>query len=314
MPHWLIKAAVQRGISLLPKSHVWNELLQEHVTKSIELTPDRFNERLDFCRRHVENLIELGPKSQAGFRVLEIGTGWQPIVPIGLYLCGATEVHTFDIAPHLSAGRLRKLLEKFGEYAHSGELRKRLPQILPECMEKLQQLTEKFLDESPYRLLEKIGVHARVRDAQHTGLEPGTVDLIVSTGVLEYIPVPVLKNVLAETARVAAPGAVTSHYLNLIDQYSYFDSSIGPLNFLKFADSRWKIYNSPLTWLNRLRISDYRRMFADAGFPLAKEINTLGSEIDLNRIRLAPEFQNYSKPDLLVLTSFIAGKFTGGKR
>src|SRR5215470_12286918 len=108
MPHWLIKAAVQRAISWLPASQTWNSLFQTHVTRSLELTPERFEARLDYCRIHVENYTEARPNSPAGFSVLEVGTGWYPVVPIGLFLCGAGPIQTFDIDPLLRMDRLTR--------------------------------------------------------------------------------------------------------------------------------------------------------------------------------------------------------------
>src|SRR5438045_242194 len=101
MPHWLIKSAIHRAISLLPASHWWNELLQTYGTHSLQLGPERFELRLEYCRRHLEHLFEVQSPRPTGFAVLELGTGWYPIVPIGLYLCGASEVWTYDIAPLL---------------------------------------------------------------------------------------------------------------------------------------------------------------------------------------------------------------------
>ncbi len=97
-------------------------------------------------------------------------------------------------------------------------------------------------------------------------------------------------------------------WMSLIDQYSYFDRSITPFNFLKYPARRWKHLNSPLTWLNRLRISDYCRLFDQAGFQITTETNTLGEVADLEKIQLAPEFQACAKEDLLVLTSWPAAK------
>ena len=39
MPHWMIKSAIHRAISLLPRSDRWNELFQHCVTRSLELPP-----------------------------------------------------------------------------------------------------------------------------------------------------------------------------------------------------------------------------------------------------------------------------------
>jgi hypothetical protein len=313
MPHWMIKAALQRGISFLPSSHKWNELFQKHVTKSIVLTHDRFEERAKFCARHLQNYSSLRPQAGEAFTAMEVGTGWYPTVPVGLFLCGASKVWTYDIAPMLASDRVHRLLRKYADLIESGSLQKILPQALPARMEQLSRLVEDSRNESPYTFLEKLNIHARVQDAQQTGLESGTVDLFVSTGVLEYIPRPVLVNILGEFQRVATPGGVMSHYLNLIDQYWYFDKSITPFNFLKYTAARWEYFNSPITWQNRLRISDYRELITSAGFKIEMEASESGQASDLDKIQLAPEFQKYSQADLLVIISWLAARSIADK-
>jgi hypothetical protein len=311
MPHWLIKSALQRAISLLPASHFWNELFQRYVTRSLDLTPERLDMRLDYCRIHLENFIELRPTRAHDFTACELGTGWFPVVPAGLFLCGAKKIWTFDIAPLLSRQRLIQMFGMFQEYERSGKLHKLLPRLLPDRLERFNEIARGVESSEPDKLLEQLEIHFEVRDAQNTGLQPGSIDLFASTGVLEYIPKEILKNILTEFRRVGSSDAVQSHYLNLIDQYSYFDRSITPFNFLKFSEERWKLFNSPITWLNRMRISDYRELFGSLGFEITKEVNTFGSKEDLKKIRLAPEFQKYSEADLLVLTSWLTAKPTG---
>ena len=311
MPHWLIKSALQRAISLLPASHFWNELFQRYVTRSLDLTPERFEMRLDCCRIHLENFIELRPSRARDFTACELGTGWFPVVPAGLFLCGASRIWTFDIAPFLSRQRLKQMFGMFEEYERLGKLQKFLPRLLPKRLERFNEIARDVETSEPEKVPEQMEIYFEVRDAQNTGLKAGSIDLFVSTGVLEYIPRNILGNILREFRRIGSANAVQSHYLNLIDQYSYFDRSITPFNFLKFSAERWKLYNSPIAWLNRMRISDYRELFGSVGYEITKEVNTSGSKQDLCKIRLAPEFQKYSEADLLVLTSWLAAKPVG---
>jgi hypothetical protein len=311
MPHWLIKSVLQRTLSILPASHLWNAWFQKYVTHSLDLTPERFDTRLDFSRRHLQHFLELRPQQASGFRVLEIGTGWYPVVPVALYLCGAAQVWTFDIAPLLSRQRVQEVLARIDQYERDGKLQKLLPRRMPERIAELRKLTLNFGHEAPQEFLKRLSIEFRVAGAQNTGLPAHSIDLFVSTGVLEYIPRPVLAEILAECRRLGSAAATQSHYLNLVDQYSYFDRSITPFNFLKFSNRRWSYFNSPLTWQNRLRISDYRALFSEAGYQITHESNSSGSPADLQSIQLAPEFQNYSTADLLVLISWLVAKPVG---
>lgn len=92
MPHWILKAVVQGGISVLPKSQLWNHLFQKCVTKSLDLNTSRFERKLIQCKRHMENYLTIMPTRKTLFSVLELGTGWHPIIPVSLYLCGASKI------------------------------------------------------------------------------------------------------------------------------------------------------------------------------------------------------------------------------
>jgi hypothetical protein len=308
MPKWLIKSALQRAISFLPQSHRWNDWLQTHVTKSLALTPERFELRLDYCRRHLENFFEFQPERRSDFSVFDVGTGWYPIGPVGFYLCGAGEIHTFDIAPLLRSSRLQRMAQLFCEYDERGDLRKWLPWVKPERVASLRDFLKSVETQTPEQFLKSMNIHAVVGDARDHKLKHGSIDLFVSTSVLEYIPRSVLAKLFSEFHQLSRGGAVMSHFINLLDEYSHFDRSITPINFLKYSNWQWKFLDSPLTCKNRLRISDYRDLFKEAGFQIDRETNVSGSAADLERIALAPEFRNYSRADLLVLSSWLVAR------
>ena len=56
---WLLKAALQGGISLLPKSREINYLFQKHVTRVVRLSQPYFDTRVDLCRRHLRGYQEV---------------------------------------------------------------------------------------------------------------------------------------------------------------------------------------------------------------------------------------------------------------
>ena len=114
-----------------------------------------------------------------------------------------------------------------------------------------------------------------------------------------------LKAILLEFKRIGSAQSVQSHYVNLRDQFSYFDSTITPFNYLKYSAKQWRFLNSPLIWQNRLRISDYRALFAETGYQLIRESNTSGNVEELRKVPLASEFQHYALEDLLVLISWL---------
>ncbi len=298
---------MHRGISALPNRQFWNGLLQKWITRSTELTTRAFEDKVRECARHLHVLRSARPEGD--FTALELGTGWLPIIPIGLALSGGRELWTFDIEPLLTTERLLLVLGHYSNYAKRGELSALLPEARADRIQKLDAvLATATAGEQPGALLERLGIHYQVADARQIPLPDNTVDFLMSSGVLEYVPKQGFHQILGEFHRVATPGAMMSHRLNLVDQYSYFDKNITAFNFLRFSERAWSWLDSPLISQNRLRIGDYRRCFREAGFEITREDNLSGRPEDLARIKLAPQFQPVPPEELLVLHSYISAR------
>jgi hypothetical protein len=307
MPNWLLKSAIQRTISFLPCESKWNEIFQRLVTKSLDLGEGMFQAQVERAQRHVELLVGSQKEKPGDFTAFEIGTGWYPTIPMGLYLCGSSSVWTFDIVRLLTQSRIQRMVELFCEYDDKKTLQRYLPFLRQERMDFLRESAPFVLKESPEQFLARFKIYANVRDALHSGLPSGSIDISFSHAVLQHIPPEGLKELMAEFRRLSSAQGTTSHWINLSDLYANSDRSISPFNCLQFSDRRWRYLDSPLAPQNRLRISDYREIFTGAGFKILKESNTSGSPNDLKRIRLAPRFQKYSMEDLLVLGSWLVG-------
>jgi SAM-dependent methyltransferase len=307
MPHWLIKSAIHHVLYRLPRRQGWNRLFQKYVTRSVFLDAEKFETKVMECHRHWASYRETKTDAPE-FTAFELGTGWFPIIPVGLYLCGASKVWTVDIDPMLRPEALQQMLQYFRDYAAIGKLREMLPGLKTERLEKLIGLLELIPTNSPEALLKRIQIECLALDAQSTPVPSETVDFYLSSAVLEYIPRPVLQGIFQEARRVLVPGGVMTHRLNLIDQFSYFDHSIGAYNFLRFTEKQWRWRNSPMIWQNRMRISDFRKLLAESGFDVIREETDSGKPAELDSITLAPEFRGYPREDLLVLHSFLTAR------
>jgi len=308
MGSWLVKAFVQRGIGALPNPHYWNELFQDRVTHSLDLTKERFEASLRNCRNHLEQLQRFGSTAPTnGFSAVELGTGWFPTVSIGLFLCGAREVWTWDIAPLLTCDRLKLTIRRFLELEQGPGLRGHF-HALPERLTRLREvmaLCEQVEELGPAELLERLGIHYRIGNASRSDLPPQSVGLIVSDVVFEYLSPEDLFEVLQEFRRIAAPDAVMSHTISLDDQYAAYDPGITQFNFLRFSDRAWRWLSNPIIPLNRLRVCDYRRAFSESGFQVVDETNQRGDPAELARTPLAARFRGYPSEDLLVIYTWL---------
>jgi len=167
MPHWMLKAAFQGALSLIPKSYVWNHLAQKYAAKFMPTCPETaklnssfFEYKLRQCNCHIESYLaahqarklssdwsqttnclyshpmlhEIPQHGLTGYSlyshhkslpessVLELGTGLYPIIPLVLYLSGASKIWTIDKVPLLRPKSVATVLRLFIDYATSGRL------------------------------------------------------------------------------------------------------------------------------------------------------------------------------------------------
>lgn len=279
MPSWLLKAAVQGAISPLPGRDRLNHVLQRYITGSVALTEEVFERKSAQCHRHLESYrVQHGAVPR---HVLELGTGWYPIVPLGLIDAGVERVTTFDVNPLCDLARARAAAQKVG---------RQLP---------ADSAT------TAAELLEPLGIRLLIRDVRDSGLDPESVDLFVSNNTLEHIPSAILAEIMAEFRRIAAPGAVMDHFIDMSDHYAHFDHRITEYNYLRYSDRRWRPFNNRLQYQNRLRVSDYRRIVEGAGFRVVAEDAERGPAEALEQITLAPRFRSYPRDELAVLRCWL---------
>lgn len=296
MQKWLVKAAVQRALGFAPGGARLHEWAQTHVTKSIRLSRADFEDHLRRDAAHLRYWREATGRAGVPRAALEVGTGWHPILPLALVLCGVERVDTYDVAAHLAPARNADTVGEFLAAADDGRLYDLLPDARPERVERLRAEAT-----TPGDPLPRLGIFARVADGRFADVPDASADLIVSNVALEYVGGAALDRMLAEFARALAPGGAMSHDICLMDQYAAFDGRLPKLNFLRYGDAAWRVINNPFIPLARLRASDYTAAFARAGFAVElRDVRAVTRE-ELDRVPLAARFRRYDADDLRVL-------------
>ncbi len=301
---------MQQTFSLLPASHRWNRLVQTHLTKTHD--PIRsFQEKLSQMNRHLEHAKKAGCRPENGLRVLELGTGVSPIVPIGLFLSGAAIVYTVDPVPLVTREDVRQVLRLFLDHEADEGLDSMLPSLQRQRIGALTEALQAPRHLSAKELLASLDIRYEVVDGRATGLPDSSIDLFVSNNVLEHIPQESIRGVFREARRLAAPCAVMSHFIDMTDHYAYGDSSIGMYNFLKYRSWAWRFTNNSLQYQNRLRASDYAKLFKESGWEIVIQEQTRGRVEELPHGELAPEFRRYDVDDLLTKNAWVACRPAG---
>lgn len=252
---------------------------------------------------HVERHLKAADGSVRGLTVVEIGTGWFPVVPLGLALHGA-EVLTVDRDPHLEQPRTALTLERVLTLAEDGRL------TLPEgAVDRGRQAQASPGADGADALaaLRSLGVRALLGDAARLSDLPQVhgADLLVSNNTLEHLPPEVLQALFTGFARLASPTARMSHYVDLADHFSYTDPRVGEFHFLGLPDRVWRLANRGEGYQNRLRIHDYRSLLAQTGWRVTREHNQRRDAAELDRVDLAPRYAAVEPHDLLVVKSHL---------
>lgn len=303
MPRWKAKAAVQGALSLLPRPHRANLLLQQHVTRSLDFDDAYFLQKFRHVAPHAE-LIHGIDAGGSGPTVLDLGTGWYPIVPLGLWLSGAGEVHSVDLNDHVTRHRVLDTARRYLALDAEGLL----DGLRPDRVAVLRDVVEAPGERSGHELLGALGVKTFVGDARGLPLGDGAVHLFTSNNTLEHIPPDVLQGILTEFRRVARSDAVMQHFIDLADHYAGFDRSITVYNFLRFNERAWRRYNNKLHYQNRLRVNDYRALHEAAGWLVTAEKNGSKPVTDLHSVPLDDQWATYSEDDLRVCKSLMTSR------
>lgn len=265
---WILKAIVQKTISFLPYANRINYFFQKYVTKGVQLSDAYFEDRLGHAKTH----LEAWEKYSDGLPLratLELGAGWYPVVPLAFYLYGAETIRTADITRLTNARHVQTTIRKFLVYAEDGRLGGFI-RVKSERLEHLRTLVEKPIDFEP--LTRALHLEYLIGDARHLSLPGGSIDLVHSNNTFEHIYPDILAGLLREFKRVVRPGGVQSHFIDLSDHFAHFDPSITIYNFLRFSPAAWRWIDNSIQPLNRLRITDYRRLFREAGIGADAEV------------------------------------------
>ena len=304
MSLWKLKAIIQKTISFLPYNHKVNYLFQKHITKGVHLTDELLEDKLLHCSHHLKAFEQFAmPKAQLN-EVVELGTGWFPIVPIGLYLIGAKHITTVDLTPLLRIDNVQTTLKKIVEYYENGKLQTFLPNIKKERWTTFCEIAKQAENAQHCEaILEALHITPLVADARNLPFKDASIDFITSNNTFEHIYEPILLDILREFRRISHAETLMSHFIDMSDHFAHLDKKITIFNFLKFSEKQWQIIDNTIQPQNRLRINKHRLLLEKTGFELLDEQNRIGNLSDLQSINLADCFANFSTDDILVTHS-----------
>lgn len=243
--------------------------------------------------------------SLEGKSILEIGTGWEPLVPMLFSLCGSGRVYLTDQTALLDEHTLAGGLESF---------RQNRQLILDGLHISQAEFDARFGGSlgSASQFLEAKGfVYLAPCDCRSLPLASASLDAITSRSVFEHIPPPVIEDILKESLRLLTPGGLLCHFIDNSDHWEHVDPKISRVNFLQFSDRAFSLTHlNGLHYQNRLRHSQYLEILQSCGFEVlrAEKRVDAGSVEALKHLSLAPRFQQFPVEDLAAIDSYLLAR------
>ena len=283
---------MQNLLSRIPSGEQVNYLLSKYVTGHVPASEATFRRDVSFAQQYLEAFRKYSGRSIEEGRFYEFGGGWDLIVALTFYSLGVNRQVVVDLRKILRPSLVAMTATRLNRLAQESKCMR----LLPDLEEPLRM--QPLID----RLRKNYGIeYIAPFDARKSGWESASIDYITATKVLCHIPEPDLQLIMGECGRILRNDGLAAFVIDYRDQYSYSDASIGPYNYLQFADNEWNRFNPPLHYQNRMRHSDYLRVFEQAGLePVVAEGARPDDANDksFDGIKLAARFASYDVQDL----------------
>jgi SAM-dependent methyltransferase len=302
---WQVKLVLDSAKAVLPYQGTLRRFKRRFVPYSVEPNKDAWT--LEQGLQQIEWLREASFRF-SGASVLEIGTGWQPIIPLLYYLVGCHKIYLTDTQVLLDRRLVVNALQTARRFADNISARLNISKASI-----LSRLAEPNVRDVA-TLLECFNMsYLAPCDTTRLSLPDASLDLIFSRAVLEHIPKVVIAGIFTECARILTAHGAMLHVIDNSDHWEHIDKSISSVNFLKFSDWQFRLLclNS-LNYHNRLRHSDYVTLLRTAGFEILREsgkIDDTSLEL-LKTMRVSTRFHGRHHEDLATIHSwFLARKY-----
>ena len=286
--NWKTKVAIQFALAHLPYGESVNHRLQLVLGR---YTPETLRNRILEQIQLFERLLKHTALKDA--TVVEVGTGWDLLNPLLMFVLGAREIYTYDHMRHLRFAIPKAIIQQMAGLRDSliaaGARGERIDSLQP--VMNLQELL----------ILTNIHYIAP-GDAAATRLHDKSADLFFSYAVLEHVPPQVLTAIILESRRVLKSSGFGFHVIDPGDHYAPL--GVSKMNFLQYSDRTWNFWiQNKISYHNRLRAKQFIQEFEKHGARFeAMETRTEPQSLEAlnNGLRVHPRFAGFTKEELAV--------------
>jgi hypothetical protein len=284
--NWLLKVATFNALSAAPGGEQVYRLLQERVTGGATESAERIQGKLDLGVQYLRLAEELeGVDRWRSMTHVDVGAGWIPTIPLLFHSAGLEHQLLLDVRPNIQAPVLRRSVEVFRRLLEKDDAAQPFIRRLPPEMDQ---------GESVKGYLGRLGMEYVAPYAFQDIEEVDGPKLVTCTGVLPYVPEPLLGCLLHVIARSLGKGGLFMGVTHFYDDYALFDRSLPKFNRWRYSDFVWnRLINSQLMSINRLTASDYRRAFELAGLDIVEFRLEAPTSRDLEELARVPVHRSF---------------------
>jgi hypothetical protein len=228
----------------------------------------------------VESILEQKMKLN-GASVLEIGSGWMPIMPyLFKYRGEVKDVYTYDINQHYD----NKYIDELNEI------------IKLEFNEEIDQRGDKYHIPDFVKYFPKSNVI--------TSELPERVDLVFSRFVLEHVTPDDLLKMHQRFANDLPDETLILHLISPSDHRAYSDKSLSHYDFLQYTQKEWNKIQTKFDYHNRLRLPHFIEAFENSGYEILhleydKVEKDSGKYRKFKKLEIDQEFLKFTEEEIL---------------
>ncbi|MDQ3394461.1 MAG: hypothetical protein M3512_10175 [Bacteroidota bacterium] len=213
--------------------------------------------------------------------ILEIGSGWMPLIPFFFkYIGKCNDLFTYDLNEHYDKSNVTKVIQYFNKnYGLKISDQHNNKYNLPDWL--------------VYKPKEN------VIDAEL----PDKIDFIFSRFVLEHVPPEQIFFMHKKFKETYDTNTLIVHMISPSDHRSYVDGSISLVDFLQFSQDEWDNRQTKFDYHNRLRLPQYLEIFKKLDFEIlhveSQSIKKDSKEYEkFRKLKIHNDFSGYSEEEL----------------
>jgi hypothetical protein len=293
---WRLKSFQFKLFSALPGGTRIYNFAQDHITKSTHASQPRVDQKIKVGLDFWDWLKQQGMSERlVNGRLLDIGSGWHPTIPILWHAFGNNDQTLADIFANMNARQVAETIKHFREivekpdWSHHSDL-KRLPEM------------PAISASDAASALRPLGIRYEAPYGDHLQKHPNHFDMVICTQVLQHIPKVVHLQIFKELFHCMKPGALFHATVHFVGQFRSPGLREGQYEHLTPSPATWDNWiNSSLMGFNRLKGPDYRETLEQSGFRIRefKLVEPTAEDLaELSRTKVHPSFSRYSEQDL----------------